>query len=95
MITETSAFGRHDVRSRWLADSTNAVQQLRCAGVPVVGYTWFPMLTMVTWSYRYGTKPASEYDIDLGLFKLNRKGSPRWQEMPLAEEYRHLTKAAL
>jgi beta-glucosidase/6-phospho-beta-glucosidase/beta-galactosidase len=92
MITETSAFGRHDVRSRWLADSTNAVQQLRSAGVPLIGYTWFPMLTMVTWSYRYGTMPASEYDIDLGLFKLNRKGSPRWQEMPLAEEFRRLIK---
>jgi hypothetical protein len=83
------------VRSTWLSDSTRALLKLRAGGVPVIGYTWFPMLTMVTWSYRYGTRPASDYFIELGLFQLNRSGNPRWLETPLAEEYRQLTTASL
>lgn len=85
MVTETSAYGPDEVRSRWLEASVGAVKSLRQRGVPVVGYTWFPLYTMVDWRYRYGRGPAEQYRIDLGLYTLS-DGSPRWQPTPLAEQ---------
>ena len=76
MITETSAFGKHDVRSRWLEASVAAVKSLRAEGVPVIGYTWFPMFTMIDWKYRLGRQPVERYRIDLGLYTI-RDGERR------------------
>ncbi len=87
MITETSAFGADDVRSRWLAASIQAVKQLRENGVPVVGYTWFPLFTMVDWRYRLGRRPLEYYYIDLGLYKLNGNEN-RWRATNLVEQLR-------
>lgn len=52
MITETSAFGSDEVRATWLTQSIAAIKALRQKGVPVYGYTWFPMHTMIDWRYR-------------------------------------------
>jgi beta-glucosidase len=90
MITETSAFGADDVRARWLQQSVMAVKQLRGKGVPVIGYTWFPLFTMVDWRYRLGRRPIERYHIDLGLYKLNSsgEGQRRWQPTSLLEQIR-------
>jgi beta-glucosidase/6-phospho-beta-glucosidase/beta-galactosidase len=71
MITETSAFGSDDVRAKWLEESVAEIKRLRTRGVPVYGYTWFPMHTMIDWRYRFGSEPAENYRIELGLYKLN------------------------
>ena len=88
MVTETSAKGRHEVRSRWLAASVATIRRLRGRGVPVLGYTWFPMFTMIDWRYRHGRGPLEEYRIDLGLFTLD-DGRPedRWRATPLVEQF--------
>jgi beta-glucosidase len=89
LITETSAHGSDEVRSRWLAASVAAVKELRGRGVPVLGYTWFPLFTMVDWRYRLGRRPVERYYIDLGLYKMNDTGTPsRWQATPLVEQMR-------
>jgi beta-glucosidase len=89
VITETSAKGEVDVRSRWLETSVAAVRHLREEGVPVLGYTWFPMFTMIDWRYRYGKQPLENYYLELGLYGLNREASgPRWQPTPLVEQFR-------
>jgi beta-glucosidase len=89
MITETSAFGADDVRARWLQASVVAIKNLRAAGVPVLGYTWFPLFTMVDWRYRLGRRPVERYYIDLGLYKLNAPGAERrWRATPLVEQIR-------
>jgi hypothetical protein len=87
MVTETSAFGSAEIRGAWLEASLDAVRVLRQRGVPVIGYTWFPLFTMIDWRYRYGTAPAAAYRIDLGLFRLGG-GTERWEATPLAERYR-------
>ncbi|HEX4950751.1 MAG TPA: family 1 glycosylhydrolase [Blastocatellia bacterium] len=90
MITETSAYGGDDVRARWMRASISTIKHLRAAGVPVIGYTWFPLFTMVDWRYRLGRRPVERYYIDLGLYKLNMKGgSPRWLPTPLVEQIRN------
>lgn len=87
MITETSALGDDEVRSRWMRASVAAVKQLRSSGIPVIGYTWFPLFTMVDWRYRLGRRPMEHYYIDLGLYKINGEGGPRrWKETPLVQQ---------
>jgi beta-glucosidase len=89
MVTETSAVGSEDVRARWLESSVRTIKDLRASGVPVVGYTWFPLFTMIDWRYRFGRGPREEYLLDLGLFKLaGPQDNGRWQATPLVEQFR-------
>lgn len=89
MITETSAVGSDDVRSRWLASSVSTIKELRGEGVPVIGYTWFPLFTMIDWRYRFSQEPVENFYLELGLYRLNREtDSPRWLESPLVEQMR-------
>jgi beta-glucosidase/6-phospho-beta-glucosidase/beta-galactosidase len=87
MITETSALGSERVRSRWLTASVAAVRRLRGQGIPVIGYTWFPMFTMIDWRYRHGKRPIEAYRIELGLYTLNDDGARR-RPTPLVEQWR-------
>ncbi|HEX9962398.1 MAG TPA: hypothetical protein VGB00_15795, partial [Pyrinomonadaceae bacterium] len=89
MITETSAVGSDEVREQWLESSVGMIKNLRASGVPVIGYTWFPLFTMIDWRYRFSTEPLENFYLELGLYKLNReeKGK-RWLETPLVEKYK-------
>ncbi len=87
MITETSAHGSDDVRSAWLGRSLAAIKQARSLGIPVRGYTWFPLFTMIDWKYRTGNSPMEDYLLELGLFRWNRDHGPRWIPSPLVREF--------
>jgi hypothetical protein len=69
--------------------SIAAVQQLRAEGVPVVGYTWWPLFALVSWPYRVGTLPLQEYLIQMGLWDL-RPQNQRLERIrtPLVDRYR-------
>jgi hypothetical protein len=88
LVTETSAKGDLEVRARWLEASVAAVRGLRAAGVPVVGYTWFPLFTMIDWRYRFGRHPLDSYRLELGLYTMGGPGEPRWRGTPLADRLR-------
>jgi beta-glucosidase len=89
IITETSAYGTDEARSEWLKASVVAVKNLRGQGVPVLGYTWFPLFTMIDWRYRFGRGPLENYRLELGLYKLNSNGGKgRWHRTPLVEQFR-------
>lgn len=87
MITETSALGGDDIRLRWLQSSVKAIKGLRESGIPVVGYTWFPLFTMVDWRYRFASEPVDRFYLELGLYRLNREKGQRWLDTPLVSEY--------
>ncbi|MBA2627155.1 MAG: hypothetical protein H0U85_04030 [Gemmatimonadales bacterium] len=87
IVTETSARGTEDVRARWLEASVTAIRDLRARGVPVMGYTWFPLFTMLDWRYRFGRGPAEEYRLELGLYTLD-SAERRWRPTPLVEQFR-------
>jgi len=91
MITETSA--KEDVtgRARWMDETITAVAASRAEGVPILGYTWFPMMTMVDWEYRRTDKPVADYLIHLGLWDATFDENQVLQRMstPLVEKYRH------
>lgn len=87
MVTETSARGDETVRARWLEASVAAIRALRSRSVPVLGYTWFPLFTMIDWRYRFGRGPLDEYRLELGLYSLNGD-EQRWRPTPLVEQFR-------
>ncbi|MDQ5853757.1 MAG: family 1 glycosylhydrolase [Chloroflexota bacterium] len=93
MITETSAKEGIAVKRRWLEASVRAVGELRMRGVPVIGYTWFPLFTMVDWRYRTGNRPPDKYLIELGLYEseIGPDGSLRHVPTPLVEQFRSYT----
>jgi beta-glucosidase/6-phospho-beta-glucosidase/beta-galactosidase len=87
MVTETSARGDESVRARWLEASVAAIRALRSRNVPVLGYTWFPLFTMIDWRYRFGRGPLKEYRLELGLYSLDGD-EQRWRPTPLVEQFR-------
>jgi beta-glucosidase/6-phospho-beta-glucosidase/beta-galactosidase len=89
VVTETSAHGSDAVRATWLQTSLAAIRELRGRAIPVVGYTWFPMFTMVDWRYRFGRRPIQDYWLELGLYRLRQTDShSRWQRTGLVEQLR-------
>src|SRR5581483_10782434 len=71
LITETASAGGVARRQAWLADSVAAVRRARARGVPVVGYTWWPMFALVAWAYRQGIRPVDAYLVQMGLWDLD------------------------
>ncbi|MEZ4867560.1 MAG: family 1 glycosylhydrolase [Caldilineaceae bacterium] len=95
MVTETSAKGSVAVRARWMDESIRAVHDLRAQGLPIVGYTWFPLFSMFDWYYRRQRRPLAHYLIHLGLYDtaFDEAGILQRHSTPLVERYRqHLHK---
>jgi len=91
MITETSAVGSDEIRHRWLQSSVSMIRDLRTSGVPVIGYTWFPLFTMIDWRYRFSQDPLEDFYLELGLYRLDRESADRrWIPTPLVEQMKHM-----
>lgn len=92
MISETADKGSAARRLDWLAQSVAAVKTLRADGVPLVGYTWWPMFALVTWAWRQGRRPLHDYLLQMGLWDLD--ADPQRDlarvETPLVAAYRSL-----
>jgi beta-glucosidase len=91
MVTETSSLGSQEIRAAWMDETIGAVQELRTAGIPVVGYTWFPLFSMFDWAYRRGRRPLEKYLIHLGLYELEFDGNGRLERTatPLVARYQN------
>ncbi|MCU0507963.1 MAG: family 1 glycosylhydrolase [Anaerolineae bacterium] len=89
MITETSSLGGLAARERWMDGTINGMFSLREQGVPVVGYTWFPMFTMIDWAYRKGRRPLASYLIHLGIYDatFDADGVLRRERTPLVDRF--------
>ena len=89
MVTETSATGSHLERTRWMVETLAAVREARAAEIPVVGYTWFPMFTMIEWKYRWSRKGLEHHMLHLGLWDVTaREGRLDRDATPLVDTYR-------
>lgn len=73
MVTETSRAGTVQDRRTWMAESLQCVADLRRDGIPVVGYTWFPFMTLVDWKYREAESPVDDWLVHMGLVDLVRE----------------------
>lgn len=63
-ITETSIEGSELVRQDWLESSSQLVQTMRHEGLDIRGYTWWPLLDFVDWSYASGGRNVEEFVLD-------------------------------
>jgi beta-glucosidase len=91
MVTETSSTGTHMERSLWMRETLAAVRQARAGRVPVVGYTWFPLFTMIEWKYRWSRRGLEDHLLHLGLFDVPSCAAGRMDRKPtpLVDGYRH------
>jgi beta-glucosidase/6-phospho-beta-glucosidase/beta-galactosidase len=87
-ISETASTGSVDRRQRWLDDSIEAVRRVRSRGVPLIGYTWWPLFALVTWAYRQGHHPPQYYLKQMGLWDLD--SSLERVSTPLVANFRRL-----
>jgi beta-glucosidase len=92
LISETASMGSVARRQAWLQESVAAVAELRRQGVPLVGYTWWPMFALITWAYRQGNRPIAAHLAQMGLWDLDAKLDRI--PTPLVETYRKLVKGA-
>jgi beta-glucosidase/6-phospho-beta-glucosidase/beta-galactosidase len=60
-VSETSTDGDDARRIAWLRASVTAVGDLRAAGVPVRGYTWWPLFDFVDWSHSIGDRRMEDF----------------------------------
>jgi beta-glucosidase/6-phospho-beta-glucosidase/beta-galactosidase len=90
MVTETSANAPVTGRQVWMDDTIGAVRSLRRQGIPIVGYTWFPLLSLYRWECRLSTRPLDSYLMHLGLYELERDDERCLQRRAtsLVESYR-------
>jgi beta-glucosidase len=91
-ISETASEGSLRRRRAWLEDSVAAVRRTRARGVPLVGYTWWPLFALVTWAYREGRKAPDDYLKQMGLWDLQPGGLARVRT-GLVDRYRELVAA--
>src|SRR6185369_12380757 len=86
MITETASLGSVRRRGAWLRDSVAAVRRVRTRGIPLIGYTWWPMFSLVAWSYRQRTHAIDRYFLRMGLWDLD-SATLRRIRTPLVDAY--------
>ena len=89
LVTETSTNADLVGRARWMDETLETVRRLRSEGLPILGYTWFPLFTMVDWAYRKGRKPLKNYLIHLGLYDsaFDSQGILRRRKTSLVKRY--------
>jgi len=94
MISETASMGSLRRRIAWLDASVAATRQLRQEGIPLVGYTWWPMFALVTWAYRQGRRPVTEHLAQMGLWDIvpDESDPLRRVRTPAVEMYRRLVR---
>jgi beta-glucosidase/6-phospho-beta-glucosidase/beta-galactosidase len=91
LISETASSGSVARRLQWLEDSVRATARVRARGIPLVGYTWWPLFALVTWGYREGRLPPARYLRQMGLWDLvEQDDALRRVATPLVARYREL-----
>jgi hypothetical protein len=91
-ISETAALGSVRRRQAWLDGSVAASRELRAEGIPLFGYTWWPLFALVTWAYRQGRRPPSAYLAQMGLWDIDPDPAAALRRIrtPLVDAYRAL-----
>jgi beta-glucosidase/6-phospho-beta-glucosidase/beta-galactosidase len=91
-IAETASLGTLRRRADWLSNSLKSVRRTRESGVPLVGYTWWPLFALVTWAYRQGRREPAYYLKQMGLWDLVANDSAGLERVPtpLVEEFQRI-----
>lgn len=91
-ISETASEGSVARRRKWLDESVQATARVRAGGIPLCGYTWWPLFALVTWGYREGRKAPAHYLKQMGLWDLRADAAGDLERVrtTLVDRYREL-----
>jgi beta-glucosidase/6-phospho-beta-glucosidase/beta-galactosidase len=91
-ISETASLGAIKKRSEWLSSSVDSARFTREQGIPLVGYTWWPLFALVTWAYRQGDFPPAYYLKQMGLWDIAEKPGGHLERVrtSLVDQYKTL-----
>jgi beta-glucosidase/6-phospho-beta-glucosidase/beta-galactosidase len=89
-VSETASLGSVARRRRWLDDSVQGVAALRASSIPLVGYTWWPLFSLVAWSYRQGQRDVERHLLRMGLYELDASAGLARVPTALVDRYRVL-----
>jgi hypothetical protein len=76
---------RGATRTAWLEEAVRSVARLRADGVPLVGFTWWPVFDLVNWDDREATGPVTDYFEPMGLALRSEHGELRREPLACAE----------
>jgi beta-glucosidase len=78
------------LRGWWFGEAIRQIGRLRQERVPVVGFTWWPLIDAISWAYFAGADALERYIEPGGLFRLWRDGDGalRREALPVAEQVR-------
>ncbi|WP_022901130.1 family 1 glycosylhydrolase [Humibacter albus] len=82
IVTETSIEGTDEVRSAWVDGSVDAVRELTESGADVRGYTWWPLVDFVDWSYASGGRNVEEFVVDESVVAARTRPSAATSKTP-------------
>ena len=76
MVTETSVHGGVHLRLPWVAELERLASELESEGLPLVGITWFPAFSLLSWDSRRWPRPpaVSSPTSACGIFDPSRTG---------------------
>ncbi len=91
MVTETASSGSMARRIKWIEDSTAVLMEARGRGIPVIGYTFWPLFSLVAWAYHTGSRDVHDYLVHMGLWDL-RPGPTGLERVhtPAVDAYRRI-----
>jgi beta-glucosidase len=94
-VSETASLGSIRRRGQWLVDSVESTRRARERGIPLIGYTWWPLFALVTWAYRQGKREPAYYIKQMGLWDLraDAAGDLKRVRTGLVDEYQKLVRA--
>jgi hypothetical protein len=86
IVAETDAAGSIETRLEWMEQTLLDCQRLNAEGVPMIGYTWWPLIDNINWG---AFKDADTPD-HAGLYAMVKNDQGQWEreETPLVARFR-------
>jgi beta-glucosidase/6-phospho-beta-glucosidase/beta-galactosidase/glycosyltransferase involved in cell wall biosynthesis len=90
MLTETSFYGDETERLQWLDQTVQDVKRLRSEGIPMIGYTWWPLIDHIDWDGAMLHQIGRIHNV--GMFQLQREanGELSRHATALTQQYKKL-----
>ncbi|MDQ6686316.1 MAG: family 1 glycosylhydrolase [Actinomycetota bacterium] len=76
LVAETGVEGEHGEQVDWLERCVKTVLDERAAGVPVVGFTWWPLFDFVDWGWASAGRVVEEFYVRDAAGQVHPVGPP-------------------
>lgn len=86
LLAETDAAGSVEARLEWMEQTLADCQRLNAEGIPMLGYTWWPLIDNINW----GAFKKDDTPDEAGLYAMVKNDQDQWErtETPLVARFR-------